>query len=175
MAPTVASLTMVHEFTLRPIGVVRSEHTVPEHTPAQPQYAPDCVGRIEIAPEFAEGLIGIEGFSHVYVLYWLHVAAPAALNVRPLLGETDCGIFATRSPNRPNPLGMSLVELTRREGNVLHIRGVDMLDGTPVVDLKPYAPRFDAVANVRGGWTEQVDAPALAARGRRGYVPPLRE
>lgn len=153
--------------TFRPIGVIRSEHTATDATPIQPVFARDCLGRAEIFLEFADGLADIEGFSHLYLLCWLHRADPPQLRVKPYLQDVTHGIFATRAPSRPNPIGLSLVRLLRREGRVLHLAGVDVLDGTPLLDLKPYAPRFDTVENPRGGWTEEVDEATAQQRGRR--------
>lgn len=163
--------------TFRPIGVLRSPHTRPEDTPIQPVYADDCPGRAELLPEFGDGLTDLEGFSHVYLLYWLHRASPANnMRVRPFLQDIERGLFATRFPARPNPIGLSLVRLLRCEGHVLHFSGADMLDGTPLLDIKPYAPRYDAVADPRGGWTEEVDEAKAQQRGRRQWsgacVPP---
>jgi tRNA-Thr(GGU) m(6)t(6)A37 methyltransferase TsaA len=155
--------------TFRPIGVIRSEHTSADATPIQPVYARDCPGQVEISPEFAAGLADIEGFSHLYLLYWLHRADPPQLRVKPYLQDLEHGIFATRAPCRPNPIGLSLVRLVRREGRVLYLAGVDVLDGTPLLDLKPYAPRYDTVENPRGGWTEEVNDATARRRGRRGY------
>jgi tRNA-Thr(GGU) m(6)t(6)A37 methyltransferase TsaA len=166
---------MQASITFRPIGVIRSEHTSSEATPIQPVYAADCLGRAEVYPEFADGLADIEGFSHVYLLYWLHRADPPRLRVMPYLQDIERGIFATRAPCRPNPLGMSLVRLIRREGNVLHLAGIDVLDGTPLLDIKPYTPRYDSVENPRGGWTEQVDDAIARQRGRRAWPPPASE
>lgn len=158
--------------TFAPIGTVRSPHTDPEQTPIQPVYAEGLRGRVELLPEFSAGLADIEGFSHIYLIYWLHRAEAARLRVRPFLEDTERGIFATRAPWRPNPIGMSLVRLVAREGDVLIIEGVDVLDGTPLLDIKPYAPRYDQVEDPRGGWTEAVDDSTARARGRRGRVPP---
>jgi tRNA-Thr(GGU) m(6)t(6)A37 methyltransferase TsaA len=158
--------------TFRPIGVIRSEHTSADATPIQPVYARDCPGRAELSPEFADGLADIEGFSHVYLLYWLHRADPPQLRVKPYLQDVEHGIFATRAPCRPNPIGLSLVRLVRREGNILYFAGVDVLDGTPLLDLKPYSPRYDTVENPRGGWTDTIDDFTAVSRGRRNYAPP---
>jgi tRNA-Thr(GGU) m(6)t(6)A37 methyltransferase TsaA len=155
--------------TFRAIGVIRSEHIVAEATPIQPVYASECRGRAELFSEFAEGLADIEGFSHVYLIYWLHRAAPAQLRVKPFLEDREHGIFATRAPCRPNPIGLSLVRLVRREGPTLLLEGVDVLDGTPLLDLKPYSPRYDTVEQPRGGWTDRVDEATAQTRGRRGY------
>jgi tRNA-Thr(GGU) m(6)t(6)A37 methyltransferase TsaA len=124
---------------------------------------------VELFSEFAEGLADIEGFSHVYLIYWLHRAAPAQLRVKPFLEDREHGIFATRAPCRPNPIGLSLVRLVRREGPTLLLEGVDVLDGTPLLDLKPYSPRYDTVEQPRGGWTDRVDEATAQTRGRRGY------
>jgi tRNA-Thr(GGU) m(6)t(6)A37 methyltransferase TsaA len=158
--------------TFRPIGVIRSEHTSADATPIQPAYARDCLGWAEILPEFADGLADIEGFSHLYLLYWLHRADPPKLRMKPYLQDVEHGIFATRAPCRPNPIGLSLVRLLRREGCVLHLACVDVLDGTPLLDIKPYAPRYDTVENSRGGWTDLVDEATAQARGLRGFMPP---
>ena len=158
--------------TFHPIGIIRSEHTRPADTPIQPAFARRCRGRAEILPRYAEGLTDIEGFSHVYLLTWLHRAEPPRLRLKPFLQDIEHGVFATRAPCRPNPIGLSLVRLVRRDGNVLHLEGLDVLDGTPLLDLKPFAPRYDAVTNPRGGWTEEVGEMTARRRGRRNYRGP---
>jgi len=160
----------MNEFTARQIGVVRSEHIVPENTPIQPVYAHECLGKIELFPEFEEGLLDIEGFSHLIILYWLHKAEDAKLLVKPFLEDKVHGIFATRTPLRPTPIGLSIVRLLERKGNVLMIQGVDMLDGTPVIDIKPYSGRFDSFPDARNGWMDGVDNATAMVRGKRGYV-----
>jgi len=154
---------------IHPIGVIRSGHTAASETPIQPVYAAGCTGHAEIFSEFADGLTDIEGFSHVYLVTWLHRADPPRLRVRPFLQDVERGVFATRAPCRPNPLGLSLVRLVRREGRLLHLSGVDVLDGTPLLDLKPYSPRYDSVEAPRGGWTEEVDDATARRRGRRDF------
>jgi len=156
----------------RPIGVIRSEHVVPEKTPIQPIYARVCAGRAEVLPEFADGLRDLDGFSHVYLLYAFHRAESPRLVVQPFTDDKPHGVFSTRHPRRPNPLGLSIVRLVRVEGTTLYLEGVDILDGTPLLDIKPYVPRFDTVENPRGGWTEDVDDATAAKRGRRGFVSP---
>ncbi|HMA65225.1 MAG: tRNA (N6-threonylcarbamoyladenosine(37)-N6)-methyltransferase TrmO [Fibrobacterota bacterium] len=159
------------EFTARQIGVVRSEHIVPEKTPIQPVYAGECKGQIELFPEFEEGLQDIEGYSHLIILYWLHKAGDAKMLVKPFLEDKVHGIFATRTPVRPTPIGLSIVRLLERKGPVLFIQGVDMLDGTPVIDIKPYSGRFDSFPDARNGWMDGVDNATALIRGKRGYVP----
>ena len=149
------------------IGTLHSEHLQAENTPIQPMYAQECLGKAEIFPEFAEGLADLDGFSHIYLIYHLHRAQPARLKVKPFLQDQEHGIFATRAPCRPNPIGMSLVRLLRCEGNMIFLSGVDVLDGTPILDIKPYSARFDDVRNPRGGWTDEVNDEDAALRGKR--------
>jgi tRNA-Thr(GGU) m(6)t(6)A37 methyltransferase TsaA len=155
--------------TYRPIGVIRTEHSVVEETPIQPAYAKGCKGRVEVFPEFAPGLRDVEGFSHIYLIYHLHKAGAAKLMVKPFLQDIERGVFATRAPCRPNAVGLSIVELVRREGNVLHLDGVDILDGTPLLDIKPYSAKFDRLETARSGWQDEVEEEAARQRGRRGY------
>ncbi len=154
---------------LHPIGVIRSPHTVADQTPIQPVFAQGIPGRVEILPQYAAGLADLDGFSHIWLLYWLHRAGPARLTVRPYLQDAEHGVFATRAPTRPNPIGLSLVRLVRREGCVLHLEDVDTLDGTPLLDIKPYVPRFDYRADARTGWLEAVDEQEAQQRGRRSF------
>jgi len=150
-----------------PIGVIRSEHVAAEETPIQPAYARGCKGRAEIFAEYAEGLRDLEGFSHVYLVYHFHAAGRARLIVKPFLQDTERGVFATRAPCRPNPIGLSIVELVRREGAVLYLDGVDVLDGTPLLDIKPYTAKFDLIQTTRNGWQDEVDEETAHKRGRR--------
>ena len=156
--------------TYRPIGVIRSEHDAAEETPIQPAYAKGCKARVEVFPEFAPGLRDVEGFSHIYLIYHFHRAGPPKLLVKPFLQDVERGVFATRAPSRPNALGLSIVELVRREGNVLHVDGVDILDGTPLLDIKPYTTKFDRVETKRNGWQDKVDEETARRRGKRGYT-----
>jgi tRNA-Thr(GGU) m(6)t(6)A37 methyltransferase TsaA len=156
--------------TYRAIGVIRSEHVAAEETPIQPAYAKGCKGRVEIFPEFAPGLRDLEGFSHIYLIYHFHKAGPAKLLVKPFLQDIERGVFATRAPSRPNAVGLSIVELVRREGNVLHLDGVDILDGTPLLDIKPYTAKFDRFETARNDWQDEVDEKTARRRGRWGYI-----
>ena len=160
---------MSESIVYQPIGVIRSEHTKPGDTPIQPVYAKGCKGRVEVFPEYVDGLRDVEGFSHIYLVYHLHKAGPAKLVVKPFLQDVEHGIFATRSPWRPNGIGLSIVELIRREGNILHLDRVDILDGTPLLDIKPYTAKFDCIAATRNGWQDEVDDETAQRRGKRGY------
>jgi tRNA (adenine37-N6)-methyltransferase len=154
----------------KPIGVIRSGHTGHEDAPIQSVYAAGCQGRAEVFPEYEAGLRDLEGFSHIYLLYHLHRAGPARLIVMPFLQDVEHGVFATRAPCRPNPIGLSIVTLERREGNILYLDGVDVLDGTPLLDIKPYTARFDRVETTRNGWQDEVDDETARQRGTRGHA-----
>jgi tRNA (adenine37-N6)-methyltransferase len=160
---------LLQDWVPQAIGVVHSPHKRAQETPIQPVYARGIAGRAEIFPEFAEGLRDIEGFSHLHLLYLFHVAGPMRLSVQPFLEDAFHGVFATRAPGRPNPIGLSLVRLVRREGNILHLGDVDLLDGTPLLDIKPYIKRFDVREDVRCGWQENIDETKAQERGRRGF------
>lgn len=151
------------------IGVIHSEHTIAENTPIQPVYAKGCKGYVEVCEEFAEGLKDLEGFSHIYLIYHFHQCRQVKLTVQPFLQDVNHGIFSTRAPFRPNPIGLSVVELTRIEGNILHLDGVDILDGTPLLDIKPYTAKFDLHDVKCNGWQDDVDEETAHRRGKRGY------
>jgi tRNA (adenine37-N6)-methyltransferase len=142
------------ELTVRPIGVIHSPYLSKETTPIQGRFASDVVARVEVFPEYAEGLKDLELFSHIWLIYRFHELAKVRLVTLTFLDDEPHGIFACRHPGRPNALGMTVVELVRREGSALVVRGVDALDGTPLVDLKPYLPQFDCVPHAKKGWTE---------------------
>ena len=138
-------------FTMHPIGVIHSPFTDKSQTPIQPSRS-QAIGRVELYPEFTEGLQDIEDFSHIILLYVFHRSSDYTLRVKPFLDSELRGLFATRYPCRPNPIGLSIVRLLARHSNVLEIEGVDVLDGTPLLDLKPYVPEFDARTEVQTGW-----------------------
>jgi tRNA-Thr(GGU) m(6)t(6)A37 methyltransferase TsaA len=146
-------------FTLHPIGTVHSPYTATRDIPKGLGAEHDAEGTIEIFPEYAVGLQDIEGFSHLYVLWAFDRAGalPESWVGTPPADDRPHGVFATRSPRRPNPLALTVVELLRREGPVLAVRGVDMLDGTPVLDLKPYLSSIPA-AKLRRGWLAEAEA-----------------
>jgi len=141
------------EFTMKPISEIHSPFTDKSQTPIQPTRS-QAAGQVEVYPEFAEGLQDVEGFSHVILLYAFHQSEGYSLRVKPFLDDQLRGLFATRHPCRPNPIGLSIVRLLARRDNLLEIEGVDVLDGTPLLDIKPYVPDFDARENVRVGWYE---------------------
>lgn len=158
------------QIIFKPVGVIRTGHTNPEDTPIQPIFAKDCEGRVEVASEFAAGLADIEAFSHIYLVYHLHKVSRVTLVTKPFMQDKEHGVFATRSPCRPNPIGLSVVRLVRRDGGTLFIKGADMLDGTPLLDIKPYTRRFDNIPTERNGWQDEVDDAVAAKLGVRNYT-----
>jgi len=160
---------MKTNITCKPIGIIHSEHTVAEKTPIQPVYAPECKGTVEVFPEYAEGLDDLERFSHVYLLYHFDRTAQVKLKVKPFLQNIERGVFATRAPCRPNGIGMSIVRLVRCENNILHVEGIDVLDGTPLLDIKPYATRFDCIQTDHDGWHDEVSETDAQQSGRRDF------
>ncbi len=138
-----------------PIGIIHSPFTEPKGTPIQPSAAMGIEGAIEIFPEFTEGLKDIDGFSFIILLYHFHLVHGWNPKVTPFMDTEPHGIFATRAPSRPNPIGLSIVRLMSVEGNVLKIHDVDIIDGTLLLDVKPYVPEFDVRETARTGWLEK--------------------
>jgi tRNA-Thr(GGU) m(6)t(6)A37 methyltransferase TsaA len=126
-----------------------------EGTPIQATGAKGFAGRIEIFPEYTAGLADLAGFSHIYILYHFHLSKKFSLKVKPFLDNQKRGLFATRAPSRPNPIGLSVVRLIRIKNNHLEILDVDVIDGTPLLDIKPYVPDFDIRKVDRFGWVEK--------------------
>jgi tRNA-Thr(GGU) m(6)t(6)A37 methyltransferase TsaA len=154
--------------TYHPIGLIRSPFTDPHGMPIQASAAVGVRGRIELDPALVEGLLDIEGFSHLTLLYHLHEMHAARLTVIPFLDDQPHGIFATRAPARPNPIGLSTVRLVSMRGPTIEIEDVDILDSTPLLDIKPYVPAFDERTDVRIGWlVGRLDRLAQAQADRR--------
>ena len=142
----------------RPIGRIHSPYERIEDMPIQPTGAEGVRGTVDIFPAYEAGLKDLEGFSHIILLYHFHRSPGALLTVTPFLDTEPRGVFATRAPRRPNPIGMSVVRLIRISGNRLEIENVDILDGTPLLDIKPSVPRFDHHRVERLGWLEASQA-----------------
>jgi tRNA-Thr(GGU) m(6)t(6)A37 methyltransferase TsaA len=147
-----------------PIGVIHSPFPTASDMPIQPAGAADVAGTVEVFEAFREGLADLEGFSHLILLYHLHLSRGFALRVVPFLDREPRGLFATRAPARPNPIGLSVVRLEAIVEGLLQITGVDVIDGTPLLDIKPYVPAFDAPSDVRCGWLEQTGEAVVARR-----------
>ncbi len=144
---------MATNVKIEPIGIIYSPYSTKESCPIQPLYASASVGRVEIFDEFGPGLKDIETFSHIYLLYFFDRAGTVELIRAPFLDDEPHGIYATRHPCRPNGIGMSIVKLLGRERNVLTVGGIDVLNKTPLLDIKPYIPKFDIIDSASEGWT----------------------
>lgn len=142
-----------HSLELKPIGIIHSPYKNRGEAPYQ-GYKSEKISQIEVFKEFEEGLQDIEGFSHVIVIYWFHKSQGYHLLVKTPWDDIPHGLFATRSPHRPCPLGLSVAELVAREENILKVKGLDAIDGTPLLDIKPYIPSIDEGSVVKSGWLE---------------------
>ncbi|MFN2144892.1 MAG: tRNA (N6-threonylcarbamoyladenosine(37)-N6)-methyltransferase TrmO [Anaerolineales bacterium] len=138
--------------TMRPIGVIHSPHKQVAGMPIQPAGALGIPGTVEVYPAYQAGLADLDGFSHIILIYAFHLSDSYELTVTPFLDAEPRGLFATRAPRRPNPIGLSVVRLVSVEENLLHIENVDILDGTPLLDIKPSIPDFDHFESERLGW-----------------------
>ena len=146
--------------TLAGIGIIRSPFKEAAGIPIQPVFADGAEGTVEVFPQYADGLNDLEGFERVWLIYWLHKAPPGPLRVIPFRDTVARGVFATRAPCRPNAIGLSCVRLLSVAENRLTIGGVDILDGTPLLDMKPYIPKYDSFPESRAGWCDQTPASA---------------
>jgi len=145
------------EIIFRSIGSIVSPFENPEGMPIQSSLAQGVQGKIVILPEYVEGLKDLDGFSHIILLYHFHKVDRHKLVVKPFLDDKPHGVFATRAPQRPNQIGLSIVKLVQVEGNILHVDNIDILDGTPLLDIKPYVPMFDQYESTSMGWLEKAD------------------
>jgi tRNA-Thr(GGU) m(6)t(6)A37 methyltransferase TsaA len=141
---------------LAPIGIIHSPYTQKVGTPIQATFAEEGKGTIELFPQYKAGLKNLRGFSHIILIYHFHESKGYSLLCRPFLDNVKRGVFATRAPRRPNPIGLSIVRLHTIKDNVLHVSSLDILDGTPLIDIKPYIPQFDVAASTKVGWFEKV-------------------
>jgi len=142
----------MEKITYQPIGIIYTPFKKIAGMPIQQLGAQGVKATIDIEPVYAEGLKDLEGFSHIILLYHFHLSKDFKLQVKPYLDEVSHGVFSTRAPARPNPIGLSIVKLIRIEGCTLHIEEVDIIDGTPLLDIKPYVPEFDVRSADRTGW-----------------------
>ncbi|UFS71511.1 tRNA (N6-threonylcarbamoyladenosine(37)-N6)-methyltransferase TrmO [Geomonas sp. RF6] len=148
-----------------PIGVIHTPFQTKEECPMQPMYALGAVGKVEVFEPYASGLRDVELFSHVYLLYHFDRSGEVKMFRPPFLDDLPHGVFATRHPCRPNGIGMSIVQVLKRENNVVEVAGIDVLDGTPLLDIKPYMPRFDKIDDASEGWlSEKPPRPKPAGR-----------
>jgi len=143
------------EIKYQPIGVIHSPFKEAKGTPIQPTGAKGIPGTIELFPQYAKGLKDVNGFSHIILIYHFHLSQGTPLEAKPYMDDETRGVFAMRGPNRPNPIGISVVRLTKIKGHTLHIQDVDIIDGTPLLDIKPYVPEFDIREVESIGWLEK--------------------
>ncbi len=152
-----------------PIGVIHTPFKDIAAMPIQPSGAQGISGQIELDSELVAGLKDLEGFSHIIVLYQFHLVDKVSLSVTPFLDAEPHGVFATRAPTRPNPVGLSVLALKSINDNVLEVDNVDILDGTPLLDIKPYVPEFDQPDAVRTGWLEKAADQSRTTRSDRRF------
>ena len=163
----------MNSLILKPIGLIRSPFVEAQNTPIQTSMAKNIEGSIEVFPECVPGLQDLDGFERIWLLYWFDRRAGSRLLVTPFLDQQEHGVFATRSPCRPNPLGLSCVRLLGVEGARLHITEADILDQTPLLDIKPYVPAFDVFETERIGWLTNKASHVVLADDRFTSTPPL--
>ncbi len=145
----------MNEVKYNPIGIIHSPFKEPRGTPIQSASAKGVEGTVEVFPEYSKGLKDLEGFSHIILLCHFHLSKKPSLRVKPYMDSQIHGVFATRAPSRPNPIGISIVRLIKLDKNTLQVQDVDVLDGTPLLDIKPYVPKFDERDADRVGWLEK--------------------
>ncbi len=155
---------------LNPIGVIHSPHKQRDGAPIQPAGASQFEGQVELDLQYTEGLSDLDGFERIILLYHFHLSEGFNLRVKPFLDKVKRGLFSTRAPRRPCQIGISIVKLNRVEGNVIHVSGVDMVDQTPLLDVKPYVPAFDSFPGVRAGWTELHDSDLESVKADNRFV-----
>jgi tRNA-Thr(GGU) m(6)t(6)A37 methyltransferase TsaA len=162
---------MYDELKINPIGVIETPFREPAGTPIQPSRANGALGKVRIEPRFQAGLKDLAGFERIWLIYWLHKAPKSSLLVTPFLDTRERGIFATRAPARPSPIGISAVRLLAIQEGVLEIADVDMIDGTPLLDIKPYVPEFDCYPNSKAGWFDESNSKRRLADDRFDGTP----
>lgn len=157
------------EITYKPIGIIHSPYRSIDDMPIQPCGAEGIRGTVEIFKNWVPGLNDLAGFSHIFLLYHFHKAGKPSLQVTPFLDSQSRGVFATRSPNHPNPVGLSVVQLIDVQKEMITVEGVDILDGTPLLDIKPYVPKFDHHPPIKTGWLEKAARNAERKRSDRRF------
>ena len=152
--------------SIKPIGVIHSPFTEATGTPIQSALAEGTEGWVDIFSDYADGLADLGGFERIWLVYWFHKASATKLKVKPYIDTIERGLFATRAPCRPNPIGISAARLLRISGHKLHVADIDILDGTPLLDIKPYVPKFDRFEVKRFGWIQKIKPRTKQADGR---------
>ena len=155
---------------VKPIGIIRSPFRQLAGMPIQPGGASGVEGELLIEPAYREGLSDLDGFSHLYLIYLFHEAKRVCMTVTPFMDDTARGVFSTRSPLRPNHIGLSVVELVGVDGGRVRVRNIDILDNTPLIDIKPYIPAFDYVERARSGWMDKERSEVASKRADDRFV-----
>lgn len=163
---------MSEELKIEPIGVIETPFREPAGAPIQPSRANGARGKVHIEPRFQAGLQDLAGFERIWLIYWLHQTPGSSLLVTPFLDQRQRGIFATRAPARPSPIGISAVRLLAVQDGILEVAGVDIIDGTPLLDIKPYVPEFDCYPDSKAGWFDESNSDRRLADGRFARTPP---
>jgi tRNA (adenine37-N6)-methyltransferase len=163
---SIPMLQFLPELRLQPIGVIETPFPEATGCPIQPSRAGGAKGRVRIKPEFRAGLVDLQGFERIWLVYWLHTAPEPAMTVAPFLDQRQRGIFATRAPARPCPIGISAIRLLSVTDGIIDVAGVDMVNGTPLLDIKPYVPEFDSHPNSRAGWYDESNSDRRLADDR---------
>jgi len=145
----------MQEIIYKPIGIIHSPFKTTKGTPIQPVAAKDTEGTVEVFPEYIDGILDLDGFSHIILLFHCHLSNKLFLKVKPYMDDIAHGVFSTRAPSRPNSIGLSIVSLIKIEKNILYIREIDIVDGTPLLDIKPYVEKFDYRENSKKGWLDK--------------------
>ncbi len=144
------------DFTIKPIGIIKTEFEKKSGIPIQAKVGENFIGKIELKKEFSEGLKDLDSFTHIHLIYLFDRHSDYSLTVKPYMDDNPRGLFATRAPKRPNNLGLSLVEIINVKDNIITFKGVDMLNNTPLIDIKPYYHEFDSRENSKAGWLDKV-------------------
>ena len=145
----------MNEIRYKQIGIIHSAFKEIKGIPIQPTAAKGINGTVEIFQEYAEGLKDLDGFSHAILIYHFHLSKESSLKVKPFMDDQEHGVFSTRAPSRPNSIGISVVQIIKIEGNILYIQDLDIVDGTPLLDIKPYVPEFDVRDVKKKGWLDK--------------------
>lgn len=155
---------------IEPIGIIRTPFKKLGQMPIQPKGAKSVIATLEIDKEYSLGLKDLEEFSHIYLIYYFHEAVRTELEVIPFMDTQERGVFATRSPLRPSHIGLSITKVLSIDDNIVTIKGIDILDGTPLIDIKPYIPQFDGVNGVKTGWMDKSRSEVNSARSDDRFI-----
>lgn len=155
---------------MQSIGTIHTDYKSLENMPIQSKAATDSLGKVILLSEYQAGLIHLDGFSHIYLVYRFHLSNGYELSVKPFLDVHRHGLFATRAPRRPNPIGISIVRIRSVYDNIIEFAGADMIDGTPLLDIKPYIKQFDMITDSTSGWVEAAEETIRCTRSDNRFI-----